>query len=153
MEFCGRCIYFHNSGRSCVFSKSVSAECLQVALTDNWRQLGVMSAIHKTTCRMWWSWWLSKFLHVAFSCRLQPQDEMPVLSLQSPGGCWSRLVPLYPPELDCLVWTERRGQVVNTPSSYSGAPGMKTRPRRPAILIEFFRCFPQFLQADSGIVP
>jgi hypothetical protein len=45
--------------------------------------------------------------------------------------------------------TERRGRVVNTPASYLGGPGVKSRPKRPAILIEVFRGFPQFLQANA----
>jgi hypothetical protein len=34
--------------------------------------------------------------------------------------------------------TERRGRVVNSPASYSGGPGFKSRSRQPAILIEVF---------------
>jgi hypothetical protein len=49
--------------------------------------------------------------------------------------------------------TERHGRVVNTPTSYSGGPGLESRPRRPAILIEGFRGFPQSLQDIVGIVP
>jgi hypothetical protein len=37
---------------------------------------------------------------------------------------------------------ERRGRVVNSPASYLGCPGFKSRPRRPAILIKVFRGFP-----------
>jgi hypothetical protein len=36
-----------------------------------------------------------------------------------------------------LVW----GRMVNIPASYSGSHGLKSRPRRPAILIEVFRSF------------
>jgi hypothetical protein len=45
--------------------------------------------------------------------------------------------------------TKRRGRVVNTPTSYSGGPGFDYRSRRPAILIEVFRGFPQSLQANA----
>jgi hypothetical protein len=51
------------------------------------------------------------------------------------------------------IVTERRGRVVNTPTSYSGGPGFDYRPRRSAILTESFRGFSQSLQANSGIVP
>jgi hypothetical protein len=47
---------------------------------------------------------------------------------------------------------ERRGGLVNTPP-YSGGPGFKSQPRRPAILTDVFRSFPQYLQANAGIVP
>jgi hypothetical protein len=40
-----------------------------------------------------------------------------------------------------------------TPTSYSGGPGFDSRLRRPAILIEVFRGFPQSLQANAWIVP
>jgi hypothetical protein len=36
------------------------------------------------------------------------------------------------------VKTKCRGRVVNTPASYSGCPGFKSQPRRPATLIEGF---------------
>jgi hypothetical protein len=49
--------------------------------------------------------------------------------------------------------TERRGRVANTHASYSGGPGFKSRPRRPALLTEVFRGFPQSLQVSDGIVP
>jgi hypothetical protein len=49
--------------------------------------------------------------------------------------------------------TERRGRVVNTSTSYSGVPVLNSRHRRPAILIEAFRGFPQSLQATAGIIP
>jgi hypothetical protein len=55
--------------------------------------------------------------------------------------------------LPTVLQTERRGRVVSTPASYSGDPGFKYRPRRPATLTEVFRCFPQSLQANVGIVP
>jgi hypothetical protein len=42
--------------------------------------------------------------------------------------------------------TECCGQVVNTPASYSGGTALKSRPQRPAILIEDFCGFPQSLQ-------
>jgi hypothetical protein len=48
---------------------------------------------------------------------------------------------------------ERHGRVVKTPTSYSGGPGFDSRTRRPDILIEVFRAFPQSLQANVGIVP
>jgi hypothetical protein len=38
-------------------------------------------------------------------------------------------------------FTERRGQVVNTPASYSGGPRFKSRSRRPAIPTEVFLLF------------
>jgi hypothetical protein len=44
-----------------------------------------------------------------------------------------------------------RGRVVNTFASYSVAPGFESR--RPAVPIEVFRSFTQFLQANVGIVP
>jgi hypothetical protein len=49
--------------------------------------------------------------------------------------------------------TERRDRMVNTPASYVGGPGFKSRHRRPAILTEGFRDFPQSLKANAGIVP
>jgi hypothetical protein len=52
-----------------------------------------------------------------------------------------------------LLRTECRGRVVETPASYSGGPGFKSRPRRPAIVIHVFRGFPDFLQANAGIEP
>jgi hypothetical protein len=52
-----------------------------------------------------------------------------------------------------ILSAERSDPVINTPASYSGDPGFKSRSRRPAILIEVFRCFPQSLQAHSGTVP
>jgi hypothetical protein len=47
--------------------------------------------------------------------------------------------------------TERRDQVVNIPASYCGGPGLKSRygGRQP---YPRFRDFPQFLQANIGIV-
>jgi hypothetical protein len=49
--------------------------------------------------------------------------------------------------------TERRGRVVRTPASYSGGPGLKSRPRWPAILSEGFLGFSQSLQANAGLIP
>jgi hypothetical protein len=49
-------------------------------------------------------------------------------------------------------WTERRGRVFNSPVSFSGGPGLKSRPGRPDVLIEVFRGFYQSLQANPGIV-
>jgi hypothetical protein len=40
-----------------------------------------------------------------------------------------------------------------TPTSYSGGPGFDSWLQRPTILIEVFRSFPQFLQANAGIAP
>jgi hypothetical protein len=37
--------------------------------------------------------------------------------------------------------TKHRGQVANTPASYSGDPGFISHPRRPAIQIEVFVVF------------
>jgi hypothetical protein len=51
------------------------------------------------------------------------------------------------------IYIERRGRVVKTPTSHSWSPGFYYWPRRPAILIEGFRGFPQSLQGNSGIVP
>jgi hypothetical protein len=48
--------------------------------------------------------------------------------------------------------TERCGQVVNSPASYSGGPGFKSRSQQPAIMIEVFCGFPQF-QANARIIP
>jgi hypothetical protein len=48
--------------------------------------------------------------------------------------------------------TERRGRVFDTPASYSGGPGLKSRSRRQAILIEVLHGFTQYLQTNSGIV-
>jgi hypothetical protein len=47
--------------------------------------------------------------------------------------------------------TERRGLVVNSPTSCLGRLGFKSRPRRQIILTEVFRVFPQSLQANVGI--
>jgi hypothetical protein len=52
-----------------------------------------------------------------------------------------------------FIVTERRGRVHNTPASYSGGLGFKSQHWRPAILIEGFRGFSQFFQANVGIVP
>jgi hypothetical protein len=49
--------------------------------------------------------------------------------------------------------TEGSGRVVNTPASFSGGPGLKSRTRRPVSLTEVFLGFPQSLQANAGIVP
>jgi hypothetical protein len=49
--------------------------------------------------------------------------------------------------------TERRGRVVNISASYLEGPEFKSQPRRPAILTEVFRGFPQSLQANARIVP
>jgi hypothetical protein len=49
--------------------------------------------------------------------------------------------------------TERHGRVVYTPASYSASPGFDSRPQQPAILIEFFRGFPQPLQSNAAIGP
>jgi hypothetical protein len=49
--------------------------------------------------------------------------------------------------------TERHSRVGNISSSYSGGPGFESRGRRPAILTEGFRGFPQSLHAKAGIVP
>jgi hypothetical protein len=48
--------------------------------------------------------------------------------------------------------TERRGQVVNTPASYSEV-SVQISARRPAILTEVIRGFPPSLKANSGIAP
>jgi hypothetical protein len=45
--------------------------------------------------------------------------------------------------------TERRSRVVNTPASYSRDPGFKSLLRRPAILIEVVRGFPQSLHVNA----
>jgi hypothetical protein len=52
-----------------------------------------------------------------------------------------------------IVGIERRGQVVNTATLYLGGPGFNSQPWQPAILIEVFRDFPQFLQSNAGVVP
>jgi hypothetical protein len=49
--------------------------------------------------------------------------------------------------------TERRGRVVNTYLSYSGGPGFKSRLGDPLAGFTFFVVFPQFLQANAGMVP
>jgi hypothetical protein len=49
--------------------------------------------------------------------------------------------------------TELRGRVINTPASYYGGLGFKSRTWRPAFLIEDFRSFLQSLQANAGILP
>jgi hypothetical protein len=46
--------------------------------------------------------------------------------------------------------TERRGQVVNTPASYSGGPGLKSP---DSDYPEGFRDFPQSLPTKADIVP
>jgi hypothetical protein len=51
-----------------------------------------------------------------------------------------------------LAWTERRGRVVNTPASYSGGTGFKSRPRDRLSWVRFCG-FSQSLQARSGIWP
>jgi hypothetical protein len=49
--------------------------------------------------------------------------------------------------------TEHRGRAVNTPTSYSGVLGFKSRPHRPGVLTEVLCGFPQFLQVNARIVP
>jgi hypothetical protein len=49
--------------------------------------------------------------------------------------------------------TERHGLVVKTAALYSGGPDIKSRPERPAILIEDFRCSSPSVQANVGIEP
>jgi hypothetical protein len=51
-----------------------------------------------------------------------------------------------------LQTTERPGRVVNAPASYSGCFVFEPRLRRPVILTEGFRGFPQSLQANAGIL-
>jgi hypothetical protein len=46
--------------------------------------------------------------------------------------------------------TERRSQVVDTPASFSGVPSSDIGPETG--YPEFFRGFPQSLQANPGIV-
>jgi hypothetical protein len=41
--------------------------------------------------------------------------------------------------------------MVDTP--YSGGPGLKSRRRRLAMLIEVFGNFPQSIQKNAGLVP
>jgi hypothetical protein len=48
--------------------------------------------------------------------------------------------------------TERRGPVVNDPASYLGGPGFESQTRKPAILIEVFRGYPQSHQSNAGIL-
>jgi hypothetical protein len=48
--------------------------------------------------------------------------------------------------------TERRGRVVSTPASYSGGPGLKSRPGDRLSWQEAFRDFSQSLQANTEIM-
>jgi hypothetical protein len=50
-------------------------------------------------------------------------------------------------------FTEHRDRVFNTAASYSGGAGFKPRSRKPFILIEVYRGFPQSVEANAGIVP
>jgi hypothetical protein len=60
----------------------------------------------------------------------------------------------YPPYLEAVSYIHNRPNVmVNTPASYSGGPSFKSRPRRQAHLMEVFRGFSQFLQANAAMVP
>jgi hypothetical protein len=43
--------------------------------------------------------------------------------------------------------------VVDTPTTYSGGVGLDSWPRRPTILMEVSRGFPESLQANAGIIP
>jgi hypothetical protein len=49
--------------------------------------------------------------------------------------------------------SKRRGRMVNTSASYSRDIGFDSRLLRRNILSEIFRGFPQYLQANTGIVP
>jgi hypothetical protein len=60
----------------------------------------------------------------------------------------------YPPYLEAVSYIHNRPNImVNTPASYSGGPRFKSRPRRQALLMEVFRGFSQFLQANAAMVP
>jgi hypothetical protein len=52
-----------------------------------------------------------------------------------------------------ILPTERHGRVVKAPASYSGCVGFDSRPQIPAIMIDVFSIFPQFLQTNAGLVP
>jgi hypothetical protein len=60
------------------------------------------------------------------------------------GFIWRRCQQLIPPNV-VVKW------LIGTPASHLGGPGFKSRPWRPAILIEGIRCFPQSHQANAGI--
>jgi hypothetical protein len=62
------------------------------------------------------------------------------------------LVIELPAEVGLSIFTERRGRVANTPASYPGGPGFKSRPGDRLSLLRF-RDFSQSLQANAGIVP
>jgi hypothetical protein len=52
----------------------------------------------------------------------------------------------------CDDSTERHGRVVNAPASYSGGPGLKSRPEDRLSCLKIFRGFCQSLQINVGIV-
>jgi hypothetical protein len=51
-----------------------------------------------------------------------------------------------------VIFTERRVRVVNTPASYSGSIGHKSRPGNRLSWLRIFGFFPQSLQATPGIL-